>query len=364
MIKYIITTDGGIGNQMINYALYRHLNLKKKGSAFLYPTRDVGLYNVINLSNLQYRRIWYVDLYLFLNNKLLDPIYRRIRRFLNLSFEKINLKLPIKIVVFSGWDNYTFIEQLLKEHKIIDFHPINQVNRDVVDKIKNTNSVSIHIRRGDYQNELKWKVWIGDICDEKYYSDAMQAIEKKISNPTYFVFSDDIEWTKKNILIKNANYIDWNNGSDCYRDIQLMSYCKSNIIANSTFSLMGSLLNQNDNPIRIAPQKWENNAFENTADRFLAKTSWILIDNKFPKISIIAKNNIQIDEVQNILKQKYTDFELIIPNPIDCHDFRVKCNEVAQGKYTIEVDSLSCFKNDNYLDNWIKEIAKKEICKK
>lgn len=364
MVKYIITTSGGLGNQMINYALYRYLNFKKKGSAILYPTRDVGLYDVISSSNEKYHRKWYIDLYLFLNNKLLDPLYRRIRRLLHLPFEKINLRLPIKIVEFSGWDDYTFIEQLHKEYKVFDFQQINQLNQDVLDKIKNTNSVSIHIRRGDYQNELKWKVWIGDICDEKYYSDAIQAIEQKISNPTYFIFSDDIEWTKKNISIKNANYIDWNKGSDSYIDMQLMSYCKSNIIANSTFSLMGSLLNQNDSPNRIAPQKWANNAFENTADRFLVKTSWILIDNKFPKISIIAKNKIQIEEVHNVLQQKYTDFELIIPNTIDCDDFRVKCNTTAQGKYIIEVDSWSCFKNDNYLHKWIEEIAQKEICKK
>lgn len=364
MIKYIITTDGGLGNQMINYALYRYLNFKKKNSAMLYPTRDVGLYNVINTSKLKYRRIWYVDFYLFLNNKLLDRLYRRIRKLLHLSFEKINLRLPIKIVEFSGWDDYTFIEQLLKEHKIIDFHPINKLNQDVLDKIENSNSVSIHVRRGDYQNDLKWKVWIGDICDEKYYSDAIKVIEKKITNPTYFVFSDDIEWTKKNISLKNANYIDWNKGSDSYIDMQLMSYCKSNIIANSTFSLMGSLLNQNDSPNRIAPQKWANNAFENTADRFLVNTSWILIDNKFPKISIIAKNNIQINEVHNVLQQKYTDFELIINNHIDCDDSRVKRNKTTQGKYIIEVDSWSCFKNDNYLYEWIEEIAKNEICKK
>ena len=84
-------------------------------------------------------------------------------------------------------------------------------------------------------------------------------IEEKVENPTFFVFSNDMDWVKKNIQINSrVFYIDINSGNGSYKDMQLMSNCKHNIIANSSFSWWGAWLNENKNKIVIAPKKWIN----------------------------------------------------------------------------------------------------------
>jgi len=116
--------------------------------------------------------------------------------------------------------------------------------------IKNLKSVSIHIRRGDYITNKTGPKFIG----LDYYIKAIRTIENKVKNPTYFIFSDDIVWGKQYLKLKNISYfVDNNHGKDSYKDMQLMSLCKHNIVANSTFSWWGSWLNTNKNKVIIKP---------------------------------------------------------------------------------------------------------------
>lgn len=80
----------------------------------------------------------------------------------------------------------------------------------------------------------------------------------KFHRPTFFVFSDDIPWVKKNMSIPDAYYIDWNKHEDSYLDMYLMSQCKANIIANSTFSFWGAILG-NEKEMVIRPKRWIGN---------------------------------------------------------------------------------------------------------
>ena len=80
-------------------------------------------------------------------------------------------------------------------------------------------------------------------------------MEEKISEPVFFVFSDDIDWVKQNFTFNKVYFVDWNKGQNSFWDIYLMSQCSANIIANSTFSFWGAYLNKN-NPFVIYPQKW------------------------------------------------------------------------------------------------------------
>ena len=99
----------------------------------------------------------------------------------------------------------------------------------------------------------------GNIATPKYYKESIKLIEEKIENPTFFVFSNDMEWVKENIQINSrVFYVDINSGDDSYKDMQLMSKCKHNIIANSSFSWWGAWLNENKNKIVVAPKKWVN----------------------------------------------------------------------------------------------------------
>ena len=126
-------------------------------------------------------------------------------------------------------------------------------NLEIINKIKNCNSVSVHIRRGDYLIDTNYRMF-GGICDENYYAEAFKIIKKYVQNPTFFIFSDDIEWSKMHICQKeNCYFVTINKKEDSWKDMFLMSICKHNIIANSTFSWWGAYLNKNKSAIVISP---------------------------------------------------------------------------------------------------------------
>lgn len=134
---------------------------------------------------------------------------------------------------------------------------------DTVDKIlKNRNTVSIHIRRGDFLKVGR------DISETSYYVRAVDYMKNVVENPLLFVFSDDMEWVRNHIrfdleylLVEGFDF------SDC-EELTLMSMCKHNIIANSTFSYWGAWLNHNEGKIVIAPRGWRQKIIPN---------SWILL---------------------------------------------------------------------------------------
>lgn len=123
-------------------------------------------------------------------------------------------------------------------------------------------SVSIHVRRGDYLSDLYKDTFV--VLGKEYYEKAVKYIEDNIGsscgndsnlNIKYFIFSDDIEFVKKEFdWLPNKVIITGNTGSLSYRDMQLMSLCRHNIIANSTFSQWGALLNKNEGHITVYPK--------------------------------------------------------------------------------------------------------------
>jgi hypothetical protein len=146
-------------------------------------------------------------------------------------------------------------------------------NAEILNKIIESNSVSLHVRHGDYK-KLGYP-----ILNIQYYIDAVKFMNEKVDNPHYFIFSDDTEYLQKNFdFIKNKTIINNNIGLNSYVDMQLMSNCKHNIIANSGFSFCGALLNNNKNKIVIAPGThlpW--------CKRPVAMPDWKTIDNSFSK---------------------------------------------------------------------------------
>jgi Glycosyl transferase family 11 len=135
--------------------------------------------------------------------------------------------------------------------------PHDERNKAVIEKINASNAVSIHIRRGDYL-KTHWQSSLNVIKDLTYYKNAVAHIESHVSNPAYFIFSDDMEWVKENLPLANCTYVDHNKGKQSYIDMYLMSQCRHNIIANSTFSWWGAWLNKNKSKIVIMPERWMN----------------------------------------------------------------------------------------------------------
>jgi hypothetical protein len=113
------------------------------------------------------------------------------------------------------------------------------------------------------------------LCTPEYYRIAIDYIKNNVDNPSFYFFSDDIEWVEQHLNFKdvNATYIGHNKGEKAYEDMRLMQYCKHNIIANSSFSWWGAWLNSFPQKIVIAPKRWMNIDGLNTDD--LIPDSWI-----------------------------------------------------------------------------------------
>lgn len=151
----------------------------------------------------------------------------------------------------------------------------DKANSELIQRIRNCNSISLHVRRSDYISDKKTHDYHG-VCGLDYYRKAVSFITKKVFNPTFFIFSDDPDWCKANLRLKYPTvFVSHNLGKKDYEDMRLMSTCKHNIIANSTFSWWGAWLNQNKEKIVIAPEKWFGDTSINTSD--LIPSSWVKI---------------------------------------------------------------------------------------
>jgi hypothetical protein len=151
--------------------------------------------------------------------------------------------------------------------------PATGKNATLLKDILASESISLHVRRGDYVSNAATNKFHGT-KDNDYYHKALSIITSKTKNPIIFVFSDDPKWCKQNLKFDQKTiYVDGNvNG---FEDMRLMMNCKHNIIANSSFSWWAAWLNQNPNKIVVAPLVWFNDSSINTKD-VIPKT-WIKI---------------------------------------------------------------------------------------
>ena len=258
-MKSIIVT-GGIGNQMFLYALY--LAMQAKG---INVQLDISLYNYVKMHNgYELDRIFDCSS-LLVNKQKLHILWLRVL----LRFKPKHLLLSddgiINMQIFNTYCKYIagywqseryFEDCIAKVHQAFTFKNIDFINQQIAQEMHMCNSVSLHIRRGDY---IGMKEYEG-ICTEEYYANAIAYIERQVKAPFYYVFSNDIEWTELFISKMGIPHliIGHNTGVDSYKDMYLMTQCKYNIVANSSFSWWGAWLNSYNDKIVIAPKIWIN----------------------------------------------------------------------------------------------------------
>jgi hypothetical protein len=181
--------------------------------------------------------------------------------------------LPDNSYLDGYWQSHRYFERIsnllhdefkLKEDSV-------EHNYGLECEIKDSTSIGVHIRRGDYVTNIKSAKYHG-ICSMDYYNDSFEYMSKIISNPKYFIFSDDINWAINNIKINYPIRFISTNMKIPHYDLSLLSLCKHQIIANSSFSWWAAWLNKNLNKIVIAPKKW----FTKDKDaNDLCPTNWI-----------------------------------------------------------------------------------------
>jgi len=249
----IVRILGGLGNQMFQYAYAK--SLQQKGFDV---QLDISSFKSYKLHGGYQLDKFNIDLKYVNNTKL---FFKKInilntKKEKNLLFNKtyIDLKGSEYVKGYFQTENYfldirnTILEQFSVET------PLSKTTKNYKTAIESYKiSCSIHIRRGDYitdENSNK----IHGTCSLNYYKEAVNIITNKYKNVAFFVFSDDISWTKKNLKLENTTYVE--HKTIPHEDMYLMSLCSHNITANSSFSWWGAWLNRHKNKTIIAPKKW------------------------------------------------------------------------------------------------------------
>lgn len=148
------------------------------------------------------------------------------------------------------------------------------------EEVLNSNSVSIHIRRGDYVKNPKYRKRLY-VCKLEYYKNAMKYLNERFENLTFYIASDDHKWVKSNFeLSKHIKLIESKNALE---DLYIMSKCKHNIISNSSFSWWAAWLNPNKDKQVLSPNIWFNPCAQ-IDFRDIVPESWIKIETGLKKI--------------------------------------------------------------------------------
>ncbi|OMQ09869.1 alpha-1,2-fucosyltransferase [[Flexibacter] sp. ATCC 35103] len=271
----VVQLIGGLGNQLFQYAAAKAFALETEQKLYI----DVSQFESYKLHN------YALNHFNIISNVYNKPnrYFKKIKSFYqkNTSYKEVDFGYNQDLFNLKGdtifLDGYFQSEKYFKKYeKEIreDFEirtPLKKITTDTIAKIETVNSVSIHIRRGDYLNNP-----LHNTSKEEYYKKALEIIEEKITNPVFFVFSDDINWVKSNFSTNHETvFIDFNDASTNFEDLKLMASCKHNVIANSSFSWWGAWLNKNQNKIVIAPKLWFNDNSININD--IIPTSWLKI---------------------------------------------------------------------------------------
>jgi len=289
----IVRLKGGLGNQLFQYAA--GLSLSKFHNTELKLDKsylDTNLNSTItsrryelNVFNIQanFAASTEVDsLTKYAGNKIARVVGRNFPScFSKLfaaetgnNFQPNFFKYPPNTYLDGYWQSEKYfinIEEKLRNNLSYISKP-NSENLDLIEKMLSLNSVALHIRRGDYLLDKTKDVYAS--CNSEYYNNAIEYVVRKSGNIKLFVFSDNIEWVQKNMdLPIDSIFVANNTGSNSFEDMRLMSMCKHNIIANSSFSWWGAWLNSNKSKIVVAPSKWFNDSKLDTTD--LLPESWI-----------------------------------------------------------------------------------------
>jgi hypothetical protein len=263
--------SGGLGNQLFVYALgyviakKMQINLRleiyetpQMPRNFELDRFNISFNNVLKsryflgykyirdimnfLSKIIYKKAWYFS----------DYLDYGVHKYIPIDTETLSKNCYLIISgqcekYFAGYEDDIRREFQFKE-------PVSKESMSLFQKFDGQNTVSVHIRRGDYA--LEENKLLGSVCTPAYYQNAISHILANVTSPVFIVFSEDLEWVRANIKIPEpCFYIDSLN-KPASHDMQFMSLCKHNIISNSSYSWWAAWLNKNPGKIIIAPDKW------------------------------------------------------------------------------------------------------------
>ncbi len=287
----VIRLKGGMGNQMFQYAFGLQMadlldtELKVDLSSLLDRSKGDFVYRNYDLP------IFKINDSLLMNQQLLKTIYKPkvqrvtkwVRQYINsgktfikekhFHFQPELITIPTDNAVYEGWfqsEKYfkNIANIVRKEFEFID--PILEISKPLLNEINTSNAICLNVRRTDFL-----KVDTLNTTDKHYFFEAAKYMIEHIKNPIFYVFSDDVEWCKKNIVLDAPVTVvgHEHKGQKFGNYMQLMTACKHFIIPNSSYAWWAVWLNKHPNKIVIAPKNWFNDATIDTSD--LVKKEWI-----------------------------------------------------------------------------------------
>lgn len=303
----IIQIAGGLGNQMQQYSLYRKLISMGREVKL-----DLSWFNEDVQKNMLAKREFELPLFKGLPYEVCTDKERD--RFMNLTeMQKITGKVMKKLGLIDTSNPNVFEESKMYDDRVFaledkyvtgyfacqkyygDIMPqlrdlfvfpdnsdpeMGELNDELARKMDSENSVSVHIRRGDYLDPSNWMI-LGNIATEEYYDAAMRYFEEKYPDVHFYIFTSDHEYAREHYSDESKyTLVDWNTGKNSLYDLMLMSHCKGNICANSTFSFWGARLNGREDHEVIRTYKMRNNQPVTPEIMHDYWKDWILIDNE------------------------------------------------------------------------------------
>ena len=256
---------GRLGNLLFQYAAARNLADKHNTHVELNLHDYLNRGNITNLSSV-------FDLKkLNIQAKLKFPIFKRLIQICwdeNVTPES----LPIYNESTFGWDPhfeelgnnicldgyfqneryFVDIKDSLKKEITLKKEPSDANFQHLKEAIKESNSVAICYRRGDFIGDSNF-----DICNPVYYSNAVKYIHEKQGDVKFFIFSDDIDWCKNNVQLSSATFVcNGDKNLPPLDSLELLRQCKHYIISNSTFHWWGAYLNESRTKMVLVPNRW------------------------------------------------------------------------------------------------------------
>lgn len=254
----IVVFQGGLGNQIFKYAYYCYLRDKYSSEKFFayYPEAALKRHNGFELDKRFEVRMPSVS---FLTDLLGGSLF-----YLNKLLRRLGISLWFINDDSKCHENALFHDGYMQDKKFIGENfslqfkalKLSKINIELIKRLNSENSVSVHIRRGDYLWQKEAQLF-GDICTDSYYQKAIQIVSQSTENPLFVFFSNDPGYVKEHFKLANMIVVDWNTGENSFIDMYLMSNCKFMILANSTFSYWAAILNCNVQTI-LCPPKWSN----------------------------------------------------------------------------------------------------------
>lgn len=297
---------GGLGNQLFIYAFYRRLMIETSQKVILYYDSEDGRKLQMNNYNTE-PGISFIEskflfdrpkdaryyMYVFFRKLMEHTEYESICQFiincscrvgcialldtaLDVDYRILKKNKTIYAMAYAQAFKYSAPIKKQLQSELLYKPKLDEKNRALAETCRSQESVCVHIRRGDYLHLKHRDLYF--ICNDEYYRKAIDKILSEVNDPVFYIFSDDIEWVKHNMVyISNLLPVYINNGGEsavCI-DMEIMRSCKHFIMSNSSLSWWAQFLSENQNKVVVAPSRWLN---DNKEHRELYNDNWHLIN--------------------------------------------------------------------------------------